>query len=328
MNNWRDIETAPKDGTPVFLWKNQFIGVHRYLNPLGSVCGPQWYQAYGCNYAAFWVEGATDWMPLPQPPANHTHTSPASSPEATRCDARQAVFGRCALSPGHARPHQNSLGNKWQGEPEATQPRPYEIGLRERLQDIEHCRKYMIASADGGPEAITMALDDILKAQQAAEQASAGQTDLDMTPSSEDWWDQKSVQCVNCSVEIVARKSSIPKNHNALSHEEGEEELLCGYCAGEEVHRLVAEGDELRSQLAEERDIAATNREYALLTNQRLAETRGIAGALAERLMRHVCQKDDCEDASHKKDKDVLAKWKAAGISPEEKGSATVEVSK
>lgn len=83
MSDWRDIVTAPKDGTPVFLWKNQFIGVHRYLSPLGSVCGPQWYQAYGCNYAAFWVEGATHWMPLPQPPANGTAPEPQTSRDAT-----------------------------------------------------------------------------------------------------------------------------------------------------------------------------------------------------------------------------------------------------
>lgn len=72
----------------------------------------------------------------------------------------------------------------------------------------------------------------------------------------------------------------------------------CKWCENGPIVWIRVERDELRSQLA---------------------ETRGIAGALAERLMRHVCQKDDCEDASHKKDKDILAKSKAAGISPEEK---------
>ena len=88
----------------------------------------------------------------------------------------------------------------------------------------------------------------------SAEQAPAGQA-----KPSEYWWDQNSVNCGNCSVEIVARKSSIPQNHNALSHEEGEEESLCGYCAGEELRRIADQSDALRSQLAQ----LSTTREIA-----------------------------------------------------------------
>lgn len=58
------------------------------------------------------------------------------------------------------------------------------------------------------------------------------------TYGNESWWDQNSVRCQNCSAELVVRNSSIPQNHSALSHEEGEEESLCGYCAGEELHRI------------------------------------------------------------------------------------------
>lgn len=72
----------------------------------------------------------------------------------------------------------------------------------------------------------------------------------------ENWWDQNSVQCGNCSAELVVRNSSIPRNHNALSHEEGEEESLCGYCAGEELHALIDERDGLRSQLQRERAVS------------------------------------------------------------------------
>lgn len=157
----------------------------------------------------------------------------------------------------------------------------------------------------------------------AAEQASGGRDDLDMTPSSEDWWDQNSVQCGNCSVEIVARNSSVPGNHNALSHEEGEEESLCGYCAGEELHRLLDERHDMQTRLADmmikhsittghgdsmqdllsalssglvtlRSDLTealyardAANNETDIACTQ-LAETRGIAGELAAALKAYM----------------------------------------
>ncbi len=64
--DWQPIETAPRDGTPVFLWKNGFRGEHRYTEPGGSLCGKQWYQQSLMH--CLWVENPTNWMPLPDPP--------------------------------------------------------------------------------------------------------------------------------------------------------------------------------------------------------------------------------------------------------------------
>ncbi len=70
---------------------------------------------------------------------------------------------------------------------------------------------------------------------------------LDKQPGSEQWWDQNSAQCGCCSVQIVTRGGTKPEN-NGLSREEGEEELLCGRCAGEEIHRLLDANAALESE--------------------------------------------------------------------------------
>jgi len=46
--------------------------------------------------------------------------------------------------------------------------RDYKIGLLERLQSMDHCIEYLLACADGGHEAMKMALADVLEAQQKA----------------------------------------------------------------------------------------------------------------------------------------------------------------
>jgi len=53
----------------------------------------------------------------------------------------------------------------------------------------------------------------------------------------EKMWDEESVQCGNCSAQIMARRSSLEGNVG-LSEPEGEEELLCGHCAGLELADL------------------------------------------------------------------------------------------
>ncbi len=88
---------------------------------------------------------------------------------------------------------------------------------------------------------------DELRAQKAA-----------LESGSEVWWDQNSVLCQCCSVEIVARggdfnSNGMPPSNVGLSYEEGEEESICGFCAGDELHRLTDQRDALESQLAEAR---------------------------------------------------------------------------
>ncbi len=74
----------------------------------------------------------------------------------------------------------------------------------------------------------------------------------------EHWWDQHSVQCGNCSVEIVTRKGSIP-NNNGLSDSGGsEDEHLCGRCAGAQMYDYadrIAELKDAESLLASTADL-------------------------------------------------------------------------
>lgn len=53
---------------------------------------------------------------------------------------------------------------------------------------------------------------------------------------SEEWWDQHSVQCGNCSVEILTRKGSIPENTGLSDTGGSEDESLCGRCAGTQMY--------------------------------------------------------------------------------------------
>ena len=73
---WRLIESAPKDGTPVDLWVVFPLGGHRWVNA-------KWLESgnHSCSGAADWCSAgniplhaftqkpkATHWMPLPLPP--------------------------------------------------------------------------------------------------------------------------------------------------------------------------------------------------------------------------------------------------------------------
>ena len=61
---WMPIETAPKDGTPVDLWRDERLPNMRRveLNPFNVFYEPV-ISGYTC------VRDATHWMPLPSPPA-------------------------------------------------------------------------------------------------------------------------------------------------------------------------------------------------------------------------------------------------------------------
>lgn len=220
-----------------------------------------------------------------QCPTNDNPTSPASSPEATQQRAR-----------------------------------PYEIGLCERLRDIEYCREYMIASADGGPEAIKMALDDILNAQQAAEQAHGGEaaplTDMQRM------WDlvrQQRMELFESDLITQDEYAALAVDHPAVAR-------LESY-------------DELRSQAQKYKANLATARAELFEANKQLAETRGIAGelyaALDELRVRYKSLFNTHERPTYKYPEDslrdlgsglqntdaALARAKAAGISPSLEGA-------
>lgn len=64
MNEWKPIETAPKDGTEVLLWGALKEGMHPWKY-IGS-----WFPS---RDGGFWVAHAlrihpTNWAPLPPPP--------------------------------------------------------------------------------------------------------------------------------------------------------------------------------------------------------------------------------------------------------------------
>ena len=84
MSEWQDIESAPKDGTPVLVWWQDDYHVARYA-PLWAPENKRW-----LVYDAKWkgdgsirmvseiepndfqaragLKGPTHWMPLPEPP--------------------------------------------------------------------------------------------------------------------------------------------------------------------------------------------------------------------------------------------------------------------
>ena len=68
MSDWKPIETAPKDGTSVLLWRTNIDGSD------GRVTVGSWHETYG---GSWWDEGMeytfdhmTHWRPLPAPPAS------------------------------------------------------------------------------------------------------------------------------------------------------------------------------------------------------------------------------------------------------------------
>lgn len=82
MSDWKLIESAPKDGTPILLYHKN-IGVvcgwwtENKSYPWAFVDGTERYEPEECgdgipdliSYNAFHIQfGPTHWMPLPQPP--------------------------------------------------------------------------------------------------------------------------------------------------------------------------------------------------------------------------------------------------------------------
>ena len=59
---WRDIESAPKDGKPILLWKES-TQEHYVAAWVHGAHGPGW-----CTPDGFQIFRATHWRPLPLPP--------------------------------------------------------------------------------------------------------------------------------------------------------------------------------------------------------------------------------------------------------------------
>lgn len=77
---WQPIETAPKDGTRIFVWQPD--GRWRTNSASHGDRGEHvqvvyWHNPYNSNSEGFWVGGTsgrayrpTHWMPLPSPPSS------------------------------------------------------------------------------------------------------------------------------------------------------------------------------------------------------------------------------------------------------------------
>jgi len=73
-NEWRTIDSAPKDGTPILVCcRSGDITIAMHSDGAWAYCSSLGYDLE--NYMGMWYEEATHWMPLPSPPRD----LPASS---------------------------------------------------------------------------------------------------------------------------------------------------------------------------------------------------------------------------------------------------------
>lgn len=66
MSEWRDISTAPKDGTPVLLVIPENSGGHIPPIFIGAYHG-EWYTYGASSSGTLWRGQPTHWQPLPAP---------------------------------------------------------------------------------------------------------------------------------------------------------------------------------------------------------------------------------------------------------------------
>lgn len=72
MTDWQPIETAPKDGTRILVygkWRGELYGptdddAAIYV----AIWGGDGWMVEGSEYYSPWVDPATHWQPLPEPP--------------------------------------------------------------------------------------------------------------------------------------------------------------------------------------------------------------------------------------------------------------------
>lgn len=70
-NGWRPIETAPKDGTPVFvygIWQGEISKNPQYWDVFKAVYSFDEWLVCDCDIYGAIVLGPTHWQPLPKPP--------------------------------------------------------------------------------------------------------------------------------------------------------------------------------------------------------------------------------------------------------------------
>lgn len=64
--DWQPLETAPKDGTPILIWRGASLSHNKMITPIVVARWQRHYfQPVGTSTSAY---GATHWMPLPEPP--------------------------------------------------------------------------------------------------------------------------------------------------------------------------------------------------------------------------------------------------------------------
>lgn len=81
MSEWKEIKSAPKDGTKIDLWVVFLSGGYRWTDARWLESG-----AHSCSGPAGWCSSeryplhafterpsATHWMPLPSPPEEHSN---------------------------------------------------------------------------------------------------------------------------------------------------------------------------------------------------------------------------------------------------------------
>jgi len=105
MSDWQPIETAPKDGTRVFLHRNDrepTTGCWRVDDGFSGNDNPLWlmddYDDFSMGYASTPIINATHWMPLPKAPKSTEGEGKMSYLEGVRIDYETAdLITRLAL---------------------------------------------------------------------------------------------------------------------------------------------------------------------------------------------------------------------------------------
>lgn len=74
MSEWRPIETAPKDGTPVLLYVKEYSSTVTiegwWQGGLDGNWACVWLDVHGCGCCSGSDPNPTHWMPLPPPPGD------------------------------------------------------------------------------------------------------------------------------------------------------------------------------------------------------------------------------------------------------------------
>lgn len=71
---------------------------------------------------------------------------------------------------------------------------------------------------------------------------------------SDEYWDNHAVQCGNCDTWIITKGGRRKGKNNGLSEAEGEDEALCGGCAGDDMYHLDKENAALEAENARLRE--------------------------------------------------------------------------